>query len=438
LLPQPDIATNWEYKDPKTLEFTLRQGARFHNGREVVAEDVKYSLERILDPKSPASFASYIQSIESIETPDRYHVVLRLSRPDAALLNNLTIPAIAIVPREAVEQAGGDLKTTMVGSGPFKFKENIPDQRLVLAKNPDYFVPGQPLLDEIVIIPLPNATARTNALRSGEVDYIEPVPPKDFSVLRNDRNVMVTGGPMLSFLGVSLNNSRKPFDDLRVRQALAWGVNRDEVVQKAFDGLAKPLLGPPLVPPFWAGNTDQYYKYDPEKAKQLLAEAGYPNGFKVNILSSPSSFFDAPLSVVLQSELKKLGIDLEITVAETPVRSRLWADGDFDMFPIQWWGSDYIDPDGAFRSIFTCKGTFNRSRGCNEKFDELMDKGVSTTDVGERKQIYREAMKVLADHQPWLFLVSVDRYQAMKSYVKGYTAYANANQYSFREVWLDK
>jgi peptide/nickel transport system substrate-binding protein len=438
LLPQPDLATRWEYRDPQTLELTLRQGAKFHNGREVVAEDVKYSFERILDPNIAAPYASYLESVGAIEAPERYRVVLRLKRPDAALLNNLAMPTMAIVPREAVEANGGTLKTTMAGSGPFKFKEHIPAQQLVLEKNPDYFVPGQPLLDQLVFIPLPNETARTNALRSGEVDYVEPAAPKDVPALRNDRSLVVTGGPNLSFVGISLNTTRKPFDDVRVRQALAYAIQRDEVAEKAFDGFAQPLWGAALIPPYWAGNTEKYYSYDPEKARQLLAEAGYPDGFKTTIMASTGTSFHAPFATVVQSELRKAGIEVEINVLDSAVTTVRWRSGEFDMYPIRWWGADFIDPDGAFRPTFTCKGSYNFSRFCYEPFDELVVRGLVTTAVEERKAVYRDVMRMLAEQQPWVLTVAFDRFQVMKSYVKGYTAYPNASQYGFREVWLDK
>jgi len=438
LLPEPDLAARWSYLDPQTLEFTLRQGAKFHNGREVVADDVKYTFERILDPSFAASYASYVESIDSIEAPERYRVVMHLKRPDTALLNNLAMPSMAIVPKEVVEQNGGSLKTTMVGSGPFMFKENIPNQHLILVKNPDYFIPGQPLLDQLIFIPLPNETARTNALRSGEVDYIEPAAPKDVPALRGDRSLVVTGGPNLSFVGISLNTSHKPFDDVRVRQALAYAISRDEVIQKAFDGFAQPLWGPPLIPPYWAGNTERYYSLDPAKAKQLLAEAGYPDGFKTTLTTSTTTSYHTALATVVQAELKKIGIDVEITPLDGAVATQSWRRGEFDMYPIRWWGSDFIDPDGAFRPTFTCKGSYNNSRFCYEPFDELILKGLVVSSVDERKAAYKDAMKVLAEQQPWVFLVAFDRYQAMKSYVTGYTAFPNASQYGFREVWLDK
>jgi peptide/nickel transport system substrate-binding protein len=438
LLPKPDLALSWEFKGPQQLEFQLRQGAKFHNGREVTAEDVKYSLDRIKDPNVPAGFASYIESVETIEAPEKYKVVLKLKRPDAAVLNNLSMPAMAIVAKEAVEPMPVGLKKTMMGSGPFKFKEYIPGQRLVLAKNAEYFMPNQPMVDELHFIPLNDETARTNALRSGEIDYVEPVAPKDVAALRNDRSLVVTGGPNLSFVGASLNTSKKPFDDVRVRQAMAYAINRDEMVQKGFDGYAQPLWGPPLIPPYWAGNTDKYYTNDLNKAKELLAQAGYPNGFKTVLTTGTGTSYHVPFAAVLQSELKKVGIEVEINPLDGATANKNWISGEFEMYPIRWWGSDFIDPDGAFRPIFTCQGSYNNSRFCYEPFDQLILKGLTTTGLEERKAVYKDAMQVISEQQPWIFLVAFDRFQAMKSFVKGYVAFPNASQYGLRDVWLDK
>jgi peptide/nickel transport system substrate-binding protein len=436
LLPQPDLAIKWAYSDPKTLEFTLRQGAKFHNGREVVADDVKYSLERIRDPKVASSYATNLGSIDTVEAADKYRVVIHLKSPDSALLNNLSMAAMAIVPKEVVDQ-NGDLKSTMVGSGPFMYKDWIPGQKLTLVKNPDYFIPGQPLLDGLEFTSLPDETARLNALRSGQVDYIEPAPTKDITATKDDQTLVVTGGPNVSFVGVTFNTAKKPYDDVRVRQAMSYGIDRQVVIDKVFDGFAKPLLGPPLIPPFWAGNSETYYSYDPNKAKQLLAEAGYPNGFKATLLTDNQSY-QPPLSVVLQSEWKKIGIDVQLDSVDSAVSSARWSKGDYEMWALRWWGSDFIDPDGALRPTFMCKASYNNLNYCNPQFDDLMNKALTVSSADERKPIYRDAMKILADEQPWLFLVSFDRYQVMQAFVKGYTAYPNASQYSFREVWLDK
>jgi peptide/nickel transport system substrate-binding protein len=438
LLAKPDLATEWLFKDPQTLVFTLRQGVKFHNGREFTSDDVKYSLDRIRDPQVPSGYASAISSIDSVETPDKYQVIIKLKRPDAAIINNLALPTMAIVAKEAVEPQPVGLKKTMMGTGPFKFKEQIPGQKIVLVKNPDYYVKGQPLLDEIDMIPLLDETARTNALKSGAVDYIEPVPPKDIKALQADKANAVVGGPNLSFVGVSLNTSKKPYDNVKVRQALAYGISRDEVIQKAFDGYAQPLLGPPLIPPYWAGNTDKYYAYDANKAKQLLTEAGYPDGFKTTIKTGTGTSYHGPFAAVVQSELKKVGVDVQIIPQDGAVSNKDWIDGNFDMYPIRWWGADFIDPEGAFRPLFTCKGSYNNSRFCNQAFDQELDKGLNTTAIEDRKAVYKDAMKALAEQQPWVFLVAFDRNEAIKSYVKGYTSYPNSSQYSLRETWLDK
>jgi peptide/nickel transport system substrate-binding protein len=225
---------------------------------------------------------------------------------------------------------------------------------------------------------------------------------------------------------------------VRVRQALAYAINRDEVAQKAFDGYAQPLWGAPLIPPYWAGNTDKYYSYNVEKAKQLLAEAGYPNGFKTTIRIGTGTSYHPPFAAVVQSELKKVGVEVEIISQDGAVSNRDWIQGNFEMYPIRWWGSDFIDPDGAFRSTLSCEGSYNNSRFCNKSVDELIFKGLSVTSIEDRKAVYKEAMKLLSEQQPWVFLVSFDRFQAMRAPVKGYTAYPNASQYGFREVWLDK
>ena len=437
ILPKPDLATRWEFKTPTRLEFTLRQGVKFHNGREVTSEDVKFSLERILDPKVPAAYASTIATIESIETPSKYLVVLNLKRPDAAIVTNLSLASMAIVAKEAVKPMPVGLKEGMMGSGPFMFKEHIKGQRLVLVKNPNYYEKGQPLLDEIHFIPLVDETARTNALRAGQADFIEPVPPKDVNALRRDSRIVVTGGPNLSFVAISLNTSKKPFDDVRVRRALAYAIDRKEMIEKAFDGFAQPLLGPPLIPPYWAGNKETYYELDRERAKRLLAEAGYSDGLKTSIRIGTTSYH-AAFAAVVQSELKKVGIEVAIQASDSTSANRAWIEGNFEMYPIRWWGSDFVDPDGAFTPLFTCKGTYNNSRFCDPEVDKLLAKGLEVTSIEERKEAYRIAMKRLAEQLPWVFLVAFDRFQAMRSHVRGYTAYPNASQYSFREVWLSK
>jgi ABC-type transport system substrate-binding protein len=215
-------------------------------------------------------------------------------------------------------------------------------------------------------------------------------------------------------------------------------VDRSVVIEKAFNGYAKALPGPPLIPPFWAGNGESYYTYDVNKAKQLLAAAGYPNGFTMTMLVSPATTYHPPLAAVVQSEWKKIGVEVKIENVDTAVANARAAANDFESWPLRWWGSDFIDPDGALRPTFACGGSKNGGRYCNKAVDDLLNKGLTTTDPKQRAAIYRDAMKIIGDEQPWILLVSFDRYQAMAPYVRGYVAYPNGSQYSFREVWLDK
>ena len=141
---------------------------------------------------------------------------------------------------------------------------------------------------------------------------------------------------------------------------------------------------------------------------------------------------------MVQSELKKIGVKVEIKASDSASANRDWKKGNFEMYPIRWWGSDFVDPDGALTPLFTCKGSYNNSRFCDPELDKLIEKGLIVTSIKDRKEAYRMVMRRLAKKQPWGFLVAFDRFQAMRSFVKGYTAYPNASQFSYREIWLDK
>ena len=438
--PRPDLATSWDFKTTTRLEFTLRQGVKFHNGREFTSADAKYSLERILDPKVPAGYASTIASIDSIETPSKYMLVLNLKRPDAAIVTNLSLPAMAMVAKETVKPMPVGLKDGMMGTGPYMFKEQIKGRRLVLVKNPNYYDKSVPLLDELHFIPLVDQTARTNALRAGQVDYIEPLPPKDVNALKRDSKINVTGGPNISFVNISLNVSKKPLNDVRVRQALAYAIDRKEMVEKGFDGFAQPLWGPPLIPPYWAGNSDRYYKLDREKAKQLLAEAGYPErGRSHHPTSAPAPTTRRSRQWCNPSSRRSASGSRSRRRTAPAASQRNWQTGNFQMYPIRWWGSDFVDPDGALTPLFTCEGSYNNSQLLRSGIRQAACQGRgSHHHRGTARKPIGSAMKRLAEQQPWVFLVAFDRFQAMRTYVKGYTAFPNASQYSLREVWLDK
>ena len=438
LSPQAGLAESWDVSgDGKTYTFNLRKGVKFHNGRELEASDVKFSLERLTNPDIPAPYGSFLEPVQTVEAPEKRKVVITLSEPNASLLVNLSIPTMAVVPKEEVESRG-DLNDFMSGSGPFKFKERTPGSRLLLEKNSDYYIDGRPYIDELAVLILSDETARTAALRTGDVDMIDNVPFKDVASLQGDSSISVLGGPSLNYTSWLVNVKKEPFDDVKVRQALAWGLNRQEVVDKGFDGLGRPLEGTALIPPYWAGSDKKIYGTDYDKAKQLLAEAGFPDGFKMELLTSVEAFYQTPISEVSQAEWRKIGIDADIVVKDIGTALDDWVAGNYDVFAIRWWGADFVDPDGGLTPQISCGGSFNFTFYCNESLDSILDQARVTSDVGERKRLYENAMTLFAEEAPYIHLLSLDRYAAVRSYVKGYRAMVSASNQTLKDVWLDK
>lgn len=219
---QPDLAESYKVDSPTQYTFILRKGVKFHSGRELKAADIKYSIERIKNPDNKSPRANNFAAIDSIETPDDYTVVLKLKNPFSPLLAILADRTTAIVAKETVEANGGKLDKVANGTGPFKLKEYVQNTKTVIEKNPDYFIKGQPLLDQVIYQPIPDATARSTAVRTGTVDIIEYAPPKDLELFKADSKLAIAGdGSNNNVRYLAFNNKVKPFDNPKVRQAIA-------------------------------------------------------------------------------------------------------------------------------------------------------------------------------------------------------------------------
>ena len=232
----PDLAESWEIPNNVTYIFHLREGVKFHNGREVVADDVKYSLERVLDPSTASPGRSYISSIKDIEVMDTYTVKITLNAPLASLLDALTSNNISIVPKEAVEEYG-NLQRVAVGTGPYMLKEWVADNSMTLVKNPDYFVQGMPVTDSIVFKVIPEEASLYAGVRSGNLDMATINDGATIRQAKTDKNVVVMSKPGMNVRVFSFNNKKPPFDDVRVRQAVALALDRTEILAMAEYGM---------------------------------------------------------------------------------------------------------------------------------------------------------------------------------------------------------
>jgi peptide/nickel transport system substrate-binding protein len=433
---QPELAESYKVDSPTQYTFQLRKGVKFHNGRELKSADIKYSIERIADEKTASPRRSELTPIDKIETPDDYTVVIKLKSPYSPLLAVLANRTTAIVPKEVVDANGGKLDKVAVGTGPFKLVEYVPNTRTKLEKNPDYFIKGQPLLDAVIYQPIPDDTARSTAVRTGAVDIIEYAPPKDLALLKGDNKIVIAGEGNNNVRYLAFNTKIKPFDNVKVRQAIAWAVDRKAVLEAAVSGAGTELNAGPFLPSFWPGLQQPVYKQDLAKAKQLLTEAGYPTGFKAKLKNTPTYAFLGNAGIVVQEQLKAIGIEFEIISLEWSVFLRDYLGKDFEAVVSGY--SAFIDPHPQLDGMYVTGRQNNFMSYSNPKFDDLWAKAATISDQAERAKLYREAQMILLEDSPMVFLYAANEYEAMQSYVKGYVHFINGSHVSFRTLWLDK
>jgi len=435
LTVEPDLAEKWDISpDGKTYTFTLRQGVKFHSGKPLTSADVKYTFDRLADKATASPNATLLASAESIAAPNESTVVITLKNADASFLTNLVAPATAIINKDAVEKYG-DLTKNADGTGPFKFKEYVPNTRVVLERNADYFETGKPYVDGIEMTIASDDTARTAAVKTGTVDFIEYAPLKDIPSLKADTSLSMAGDQNTNIRFVGLNVTRKPYNDVKVRQAIALAVDREAVLGPAVFGFGTPTVE--LFPPgYWAGLGVKPANPDLAKAKQMLADAGYPNGFSTTILSWSQYSFLSNAAVVVQEQLKQIGISADVNLEENAAFIKDYLDNNFDLTVSG--TSGYVDPNDIYIRNFGSNQPSNAVRYSNPKADELIAAGVATTDQAKRKQVYQQLQQLLLDEAPWINLYIAQQFEAMKTYVKGYTHIPTGTNYTLKDVWLDK
>lgn len=435
LEPEPSLAESWDIsEDGITYTFAMRQGVTFHNGRAMTSEDVKYSLERILDPATASDNASDLDSVASVEAPDPATAVITLKSADSSFLAKLMGSSIAVVPREEVE-ANGDLLLTMVGTGPFRFVEYLPNTRVTLERNAEYWDAGKPYLDGLELLVIPDNTSRRTALVSGDVDLIEYAPVQDLPIFEADSSLVVTGDQNTNLRYMAINISRQPFDKLEVRQAISKVIDRGPVIQAAVFGGGTPtnVIFPPT---FWAGVESEIPPPDIEGAKALMAQAGEPDGFETTIHSWAQYPFLSNAAIVIQEQLRQIGIEADTDFQENATYLENYFEGNFDLSVTG--TSAYTDPNDVILANFGTGESNNGIGYSNRELDTLIAEGVAVTDQGARAEIYAQIQAIMSEDLPWINLFIANQYEAMKSYVKGYVHIATGSNSSIREVWLDQ
>jgi peptide/nickel transport system substrate-binding protein len=414
----PAIATSWEFStDAKTLTFHLDPKAKFTNGNAVTSADVKASFDRLLDEATAAAARSNFVSIESIDTPDDATVVFHLSTADVPILVAMATINAAIVPASEIE--AGSIGTKAVGSGPFKLDSWEPNAKEVLSANADW-AGGALNIDGIDISVLPDETAILASLRAGQIDFALLNDPLVATMVPNEANLELNRVPGLAYNVLQLNPSRAPMDNLMVRQAISCAVNRQEIVDSALAGEGK-VTGPLTMPAF-AEDPDTLfcYKQDVAKAKQLMVDAGFADGFNATVIAAtgepPVASSEAQ---VLQSQLAEIGVKLDIKMMELNVYVDAWLAGDFDMAVAQNGGRP--DPYPMYNRYFTKDGNLQKvSNFSDDELDSLLKQGQAETDPAKRVEIFHAFEQRLAEQSPWVWLSTGFSYTAQLKTVTGY------------------
>lgn len=413
----PSLAESWEQPDDLTYIFKLREGVKFHNGREMTADDVKYSFERVLNPETAAIGKSYYDSIDKIEAVDKYTVKFTLKEPFAPFMTNLTSLYGAIVPKEVVEE-NGNLMQVACGTGPFMLKEWIPDNKVILEKNPDYFVEGEPKLDAIEYYVMTDESARVAALRTGNVDLIK-LPASSIPLVEGNKDINILEYQSNDYSYVGFNLDLDKFKDVRVRQAISLAIDRQEIINLVYDGKAKVTGFVPEAMGRWAIDyeAEELYQQNIEKAKQLMAEAGYPDGFETTIAVGLLDDINAT-GEVLQKQLEQIGIKATIQNLESGQYVDAWKNRTHEMMVGR--NGAGSDPNRAVAFFFSSTGSANVWGYSNPEVDALCDKGKVTVDEAEREEVYKEAQKLIVKDVPNLFIASPMEYYFARTNVEGF------------------
>ncbi len=418
---QPGLATDWEHVDELIWEFTLREGVMFHNGEEFDAYDAQFTLERLADPETAADGAFIVGFLDYVEVVDDYTIRIHTEYPFAPMLSHLAHPVTGMLNQQSVEEAGDDYGTQVaIGTGPFEFVEWSTGSHIDLRRFEDYW--GENAQAETVRMrAIPENTVRAIEVETGGVDIAYDIDPVDEERLEDVDGLYLQKYDTLSTSYIGFNAEKEPYDDVRVRRAINHAIDKEAITEFVYTGQAVTASGP-LSANVWGANTElEPYAYDPDLAATLLAEAGYEDGFSTTIWTN-----DNPLRMqiaeMVQSDLRQIGVDVEIQVLEWGTYLQDTGDGLHDMF-ILGWVSVTGDADYGLYALFhedNFGSAGNRTFWSSPRVNELLDLGRASADPDERYEAYMEAQEIIAEEAPWVFLIHTSAVNALRDNVSNF------------------
>jgi peptide/nickel transport system substrate-binding protein len=414
-------------KDGKEYTFSLKKEVKFHDGKPFDAEDVRFTLDRLMDPKTATAHPEYYKEIESVQVVDSHTLSIKLKNVNSMFLFNLARPDSMIVSKQSVDK----LKSAPVGTGPFKFVEWIRGDRIVLSRFSDYHRKGIPYLDKVTFKFIGDASAQIASLKAGDVDVIAyDVSPENALLLEKDPKYKVFNGYTTTEVILSTNNSRKPFTDVRVRRAMAYAIDRQALIKGAMSGYGTPI-GSHMDPgnPYYVDLTSTT-PYNPEKARQLLAEAGYPNGFDA-VIKLPERFaYTRRSGEIIADMLSQIGIRLKIELTEWGQWiDRVFKGGDFDLTVI-----GHAEPFDI--NIYANpKYYFHYD---SPRFQETLKKAEMEPAPKAQRELYVACQKILAEDAVNGFLFVLPSLPTMRKEVMNWWKDYPMTASDVTEVWIQK
>ena len=430
-----ELATSWEQsEDGLTWTFHLREGVQFSNGREFTADDVVYSFERIHDPVVGSGDVNNCGGEgATFAAPDPLTFTVTTVEPNFILPVNVAGAAsCAIIAEESVGDDGQIV--VPIGTGPFIIDSVTGTTDMVLVKNPNYWQERLPYLDRVEITVIPVSAVGETGLLGGQVEWIMDPAPQCYEALQSNPDIVIGEAPQLAYHYVGLNLNREPLNDVRVRQAIAYAIDRQMICEAGAFGLCTPIHGPTAPGSAWYFDYAPYER-DLDRARELLAEANVADGFEMEVMATSTYEDSVRQAQVLQQNLAEIGIQVTITTPEFSEWLDREAAGDFDAFNLSWIA--LTDANDYFYAQHRTGEVFNFTGYSNPEFDRLVDEGRMTSDFDERYAIYEQANQILVDEAPYVYFYSPLGLRAYRSTVHGYVTRPDL-QNNLLNVWIEQ
>jgi glutathione transport system substrate-binding protein len=424
----PVLAEDYSANEEATeFTFILHENVKFHDGTDFNAEAVKVNFDRLADSANGLKRNSLFSVIDKVEVVNEYEVKFILSEPFGAMINTFAHPSAMIHSPKSLEEHGKEVAKNPVGTGPYKFVEWKPGEGLEVAKNEDYRIEGQPKVDSLTFKPVTENGSRIAMLQTGEADFIYPVPTEQADSIDGKNGIEIDSKPSIVVRYMTVNTMKAPYDDLKVRQALNYAIDKEAFIKVVTNGHAS-VMDSVIAKDVQFYSEQEPYAFDVEKAKGLLAEAGYADGFKAKLWGSNNSSAMKAMEF-LQQQLAKVNIEVEVVPMEAGTLSdKIWSvqnadDAEIEMY-YGGWSPSTGDADWGIRPLLGGADSFppksyNVSYYDNPEVNEMIKAALETADENKRAEAYKEAQSLLWEDAAWVNLAAENTISGQKNYLKG-------------------